>query len=419
MGKSRNCEVFIQDGRYCRYCMQNGEIIVAEETDLSGISVRMLDTVHKKMFSTTRAGINVEAIAKKLEEYDRNVCLINKTERDQRVKKARIDTEAVEWLRDFSLLTAPLYTSFVFWESQKEIFDFKNNKRRFCSHEKYAFWNVENDKDDVLNRMIFDTFLPERQMEYRQRILREKERLLLPLREVETDGCSDILFEGKAAGYLYHEIVGHCFEADKAVKSACFSGNYVKRLTDYPIDAWDDNFELGAPVICDDEGTKKTSAQIISKGCASGLLTDRNCKPEPLGLTGNCRRSSIYFYPETRMYRIKVQGEKENIEPVEKRVQHALVITHIHRGSYEHRTGMVSLYAYVDKVIMDGVLYPKRMYIIVKDKIENYFKGICAMSDKTESVGIYCVSNSGELYTESEAPSTLINGLHIERKWLL
>lgn len=419
MGKNHNYEVFAQQGTQRQYRIKNGRLILAEETGLSGESVRVFDSAYKKMFSTTRSRINADAAAKKLGQYERDICLFSRTEKEGRVRAAAPDAQMSEALKELSDAAAPMQCSIVSAESQKEIYDAERGERKFCGVEKYAFWSVENERDSVLNRQLFGIFSFDRLEEYRQKIRQEKERLLLPLQEEEAGGSVSVLFAQETAGYLFHELIGHCFEAAKTVQCDYFQDAYKKRLTDYPLNAWDDNFARGAPVACDDEGTKKVCTQLLSQGRSAALLTDKSHRPAAFGLSGNCRRNSIYFYPETRMYRIRVEAGKKSMEELLPSVRHALVVTHVHRGGFEHRSGIVSLYAYADAEIIDGAPYPRRMYLMIRDRLENFFRGICAMTNESKWSGIYCVSSSGPLYTEAEAPAVLINNIHIERKWLI
>ena len=75
--------------------------------------------------------------------------------------------------------------------------------------------------------------------------------------------------------------------------------------------------------------------------------------------------------------------------------------------------------AHVSAEIIEGGMYAREMYIVIKDYIGNYFKGICAISNREINIGIHCVSNSGPLYTEAQAADTLIRNFHIERMYQL
>lgn len=197
----------------------------------------------------------------------------------------------------------------------------------------------------------------------------------------------------------------------------CCNDIICKQITHYPLCVYDSNFGMHEPVIMDDEGTRKYQSRIIFNGVAESLLTDSNNRCGKSELSGNCRRESIYKYPEPRMHLLKIKQGFRNIDEIKKSINHELVVQDVFNAKLDHRSGIVRLYAYINCEIIDGVSISKRIYAIIQDKIENFFYGLHALSDTTNLVQLYCNSSSGYLYTESESPDALFNNIYIERMW--
>lgn len=422
MNKNPEYEVFTQHGK-CYYCnAKNGEITSVIEENLSGIAIREINSKYKKMLSSAHAVADINSIKRKLQQYERSVHLVNESEKKGQWKVSKLDKSTEDLCREISLAAAPLNCSFVFRSSQKEVCCLEKNDRSIlCYEENHAFWTVENSQDKILNRLLAGTFIPERSKECIYGIQSEKESLIAPLNKIEGSLQADILFINDASCALYHEILGHVFEAEKAVRLENIDIYSGKRLMHCSINAYDEPFSsmCSSVIQPDDEGTIKQSTQIVSEGCPKTLLTDRYCCPPDMELTGNCRRTSVYFFPESRMFKIRIEPGREDTVEMMHSIRRAFVVSRLHRGNMEHKSGIVCLYAYVCGEIVEGIYYPRRMFILIQDKIINFYTGIQQISNNVSLMGIHCVSGSGPLYTEAEAPDTLIRDIHIENSWVL
>ena len=418
METKNNYEVFFQEGKCICCCAKDGRVMSATETTLCGNAVREISPIYKKMLSTTQTNINIESAIKKLGQYDRDIHLINKDEKKSCTKEAKLNSDVLAALCEMSTIASTLECSLLIVESQKGIYNYEQREFVQCNKESYAFWSIQNREDIVWKRNISGMFSFEYVVKYREKITQEKEWLTESLHEIGEAGYRNILFMGGASCGLYHEIIGHALEAVRAVKRECIKGDYRKKLVNYPLNVYDDVLRLGYEIGFDDEGTRKKSTQLMSDGNTKTLLTDKSHCPDGMELTGNGRRNSVFFFPETRMYRLRVQAGEQIVDELVHNIDNALVVTDIYMGNVEHETGIVQLYANVEGEIIDGKLYTKKMNILIRDNIFHFYEGVYAISNTLHFKGIHCVSGSGPLYTEAETPDTLINHIYIERTWI-
>ncbi len=412
MAKEIDYECFLEDGYVITGTFQQGNSKNVSKHVIRGKSIRVLSSPYKIMLSTSTASFDGDRIAQELGQFSRNAIFVDNNQNI--VETCELESETRGYLQELSMIVAPLNLSFEIRNSHRMVYNTITGKVTF-GHESYAFWVMENSHSDVVKRTMLGSFstlaLPPQSL-----LIQEKEHLLTPIKKATAGRKYNLLFLRGSSCLVFHEILGHYFEVSNEHNS-CPSPS--ERISSYQLNAYNATTKYIQAPTFDDEGVAIKQTALIRNGECVNLLTDTRSSGVNSNLTGNCRRSSFYYYPEPRMRNIIVMNNHDCIENLLDESLPTLVVKKAYQGLYNRKEGRVTLYVFADSCIQSECNSCQKMILEIDDTISNFYNGISATFGSTYHISLYCKSFSGPLYTEATSPELYLRNINIKRIWLL
>jgi len=132
-------------------------------------------------------------------------------------------------------------------------------------------------------------------------------------------GTFTVVIDGKLAGVLAHEAVGHAAEGDTVASGGSVLGGLIgKRIASKEVTITDSNEKGGfGSYSFDDEGIEKKRVLIVEKGIFKSYLTSLETATRlGVGATGNCRAGGYSQLPIVRMSNTCVARGKDEHDKV-------------------------------------------------------------------------------------------------------
>ncbi len=217
------------------------------------------------------------------------------------------------------------------------------------------------------------------------------------------------IFSSQAAGYFFHECIGHLLEQEQFRIS---NFNLGDRLLDSDIKLYE-NWEVNE--MYDDVGNRiKKNLCILDKGIIRNILTTDQA-------SGNAWTQEPYIEPMARMHSMYLTGGLEN-ENIGKDVSDALYIKEVGVGEYNPINGEVGLSINKSYSIEEGKIKDALMPFTLLFNMHDLIKGKMIASNNYEEMLGLCGKNGAVKVVKYRIPEILIdwreNGKFIADRYL-
>lgn len=214
---------------------------------------------------------------------------------------------------------------------------------------------------------------------------------------------SNILFNNKAAGVLFHECVGHFLEADNYINSTLNSDN----ICDDSITVYE-NFNEKSEY--DDMGNKiKKDVMLIKNGKINSLLTDANfsnilnCHN-----TGNAITETPDALPSIRMRNMYVKEGMEKREKIISGITNGLYVDNISYGEVNYYSGDFFLMPSRSMLIHNGLIKESITNIPLHFNIKQFNQWKIQLCDDPITIHSLCLKMGAAKKVAFTAPSMLL-----------
>lgn len=180
-------------------------------------------------------------------------------------------------------------------------------------------------------------------------------------------GPMEVVLNGRYAGVLLHEAIGHGLEADmNRKKLSIYSDKIGQQVCPSAVTIHDDGTfhskEMGT-INVDDEGTVSQRTVLVENGILKNYMQDKlNAKLMNMKVTGNGRRESFRHQPIPRMTNTIMSPGKYEAEEIIKSVKNGLFAKVITNGQVNISSG-------------DFMFFVDEAYLIEDGKITDQVKG--------------------------------------------
>lgn len=411
-------ELFRQEG-YSTNLIHDGDAVIASSYDYSGTSIRELGVGLKKMISINAVkNVDFTEMVKKLMLHDRNVHISN-TKSHKQLDSIIMDTDLKEcfWEVVRQSEGSNVTVTMAFLRYDAEISSNVDTVNAVQKKHEHALLTLEDNFDPQNSRYIIDfskavscNDIAKEVTGINDVIARRRELI-----KTSMPGAYTLVFRRGLGGIIYHEVVGHQFEISKSCSRYApvkFGKHFLLctpnlSITDVP---------LGLPGGCayDDEGTRKSETLLIRDGYIGSPLTDKFHleKNQSFQLTGNGRRESYLYYPESRMYKLCVKKGEHSEGNILSSVENGFYVEHISYAYCSHKTGAVECLVSNARVIKEGCITNVYVTFVIDDCASKFFN-VKMIGNHEQLLPGYCVSASGGLYVEHESPMLCIENINI------
>jgi TldD protein len=169
-----------------------------------------------------------------------------------------------------------------------------------------------------------------------------------------------VVFAPGFPGVLFHEAVGHGFEADfNRKKTSIYSTMMGQKVAEPMVTVVDDGTWPNArgSINFDDEGTPSQKTAIVENGILKSYLHDRiSAKYYGLSSTGNGRRENYANYPIPRMRNTYILPGPNKPQEIIESVKKGIYIQDVSNGQVNIGQGDFAFYVSQGRLIEDGKL---------------------------------------------------------------
>jgi TldD protein len=169
-----------------------------------------------------------------------------------------------------------------------------------------------------------------------------------------------VVFAPGSPGVLFHEAVGHGFEADfNRKKTSIYSTMMGQKVAEPMVTVVDDGTWPNArgSINFDDEGTPGQKTAIVENGILKSYLHDRiSAKHYGLSSTGNGRRENYANYPIPRMRNTYILPGPNKPQEIIESVKKGIYIQDVSNGQVNIGQGDFAFYVSQGRLIEDGKL---------------------------------------------------------------
>jgi TldD protein len=173
-------------------------------------------------------------------------------------------------------------------------------------------------------------------------------------------GEMPVVFAPGSPGVLFHEAVGHGFEADfNRKKTSIYCTMMGQKVAEPMVTVVDDGTWPNArgSINFDDEGTPGQKTAIVEKGILKSYLCDRiSAKYYGVPSTGNGRRENYQNYPIPRMRNTYILPGPNKHQEIIESVKKGIYIQDVSNGQVNIGQGDFAFYVSQGRLIEDGKL---------------------------------------------------------------
>lgn len=173
-------------------------------------------------------------------------------------------------------------------------------------------------------------------------------------------GVMPVVIHNGFGGVIFHEACGHPLEASAIAKGLSpFAGKLGQKVASEVVTAYDDGNVPSAwgRLNFDDEGHKTQNNLLIENGILKGYLVDkRNGRMMNSASTGSSRRQSYKYSPTSRMNSTFIANGKDNYEDIIKDTKYGLFAKKLGGGTVDPATGEFNFAVMEGYMIQDGKL---------------------------------------------------------------
>jgi TldD protein len=229
-----------------------------------------------------------------------------------------------------------------------------------------------------------------------------------------------VVFAPGSPGVLFHEAVGHGFEADfNRKKTSIYSTMMGQKVAEPMVTVVDDGTWPNArgSINFDDEGTPSQKTAIVENGILKSYLHDRiSAKYYGLSSTGNGRRESYAHYPIPRMRNTYILPGPNKPQEIIESVKKGIYIQDVSNGQTTIGQGDFAFYVSQGRLIEDGKLGAPIKDVNIMGNGPKLLKDITMVADdlKLSWSGVSTCGKDGQLVPiDAGMPTVLVRSLTV------
>jgi TldD protein len=173
-------------------------------------------------------------------------------------------------------------------------------------------------------------------------------------------GEMPVVFAPGDTGVLFHEAIGHGFEADfNRKKTSIYCTMMGQKVAEPLVTIVDDGTWPGArgSINFDDEGSPSQRTVLVEGGILKSYMHDRiSARHYGLSSTGNGRRESYEYYPVPRMRNTYILPGPNKPQEIVESVKKGIYIQQVSNGQVNIGQGDFAFYVSQGRLIEDGKL---------------------------------------------------------------